>query len=71
MIKYLIVIEQAENNYSAYSPDLTGCIATGRTRDEVRQAIREAIALHIQGMIEDHLPLPEPRTAADYVAISA
>lgn len=71
MPRFLVVIERTENNYSAYSPDLPGCIATGRTLDEVRQAMREAIALHIQGMIEDHLPLPEPRATADYVAISA
>lgn len=71
MPRFLVVIERTENNYSAYLPDLPGCIATGRTLDEVRQAMREAIALHIQGMIEDHLPLPEPRATADYVAISA
>ena len=70
MLKYLIVIEKTENNYSAYSPDLPGCVATGRSLTEVRQAMQEAITLHIQGLQEDCLPVPEPRASADYVAVA-
>jgi predicted RNase H-like HicB family nuclease len=69
MLKYLIVIEKTKNNYSAYSPDLPGCIATGRSLAQVRQAMQEAITLHIQGLQEDRLPVPEPRASADYVAV--
>lgn len=66
-MKYLVVVEKAENNYSAYVPDLPGCIATGRTRDEVHQQIRAAIALHVEGLREDGLSIPEPQTQAEFV----
>ncbi len=55
-----IVIEKAENNYAAYAPDLPGCVATGKTVEETEQQIREAIELHLHGMREDGLPIPEP-----------
>jgi len=70
MRKFLIVIEKADNNYSAYSPDLPGCVATGATPEEVTRAMREAIELHIQGLLEDNLPVPEPRALAEYVAVA-
>jgi len=70
MRKFLIVIERAEGNYSAYSPDLDGCVATGRTVEEVRRAMQEAIALHIKGMQEDGLPIPTTEAIADYVAVA-
>ena len=64
---YLAVIEKAGANYSAYVPDLPGCVATGRTREEVRELISAAVAMHLDGMREDGLPIPEPTTSADVV----
>ncbi|MBI2329761.1 MAG: type II toxin-antitoxin system HicB family antitoxin [Chloroflexi bacterium] len=55
MRKYLVIFEQAGDNYSAYPPNIPGCIATGATRDEVEKSIREAIVFHIEGLIEDGL----------------
>ena len=62
-----VVIEQANGNLSAYVPDLPGCVATGDTVEVVEANIREAIRLHIEGLREDRLPVPEPRAIADYV----
>ena len=70
MRKFLIVIEKANDNYSAYSPDLPGCVATGRTPGEVTRAMQEAIEMHIQGLLEDNLAVPEPRALAEYVAVA-
>jgi predicted RNase H-like HicB family nuclease len=70
MSRYLIVIEKAKSNYSAYSPDLPGCIATGKTRTETLQNMREAIEMHVHGLLEDKLPVPKPVASADYVAIA-
>jgi predicted RNase H-like HicB family nuclease len=70
MARYLIVIEKAKSNYSAYSPDLPGCIATGKTRTETLQNMREAIEMHVHGLLEDKLPVPKPVASADYVAIA-
>ena len=67
MHKYLVVFERAGDNYSAYSPDVPGCIATGGTRDEVERTIREAINFHIEGLKEDGLPLPEPASFTEYI----
>ena len=61
---YLIIIELAERNFSAYSPDLPGCVATGKTRAEVEQRMQTAIALHLKGLREDGLPIPEPVSEA-------
>lgn len=69
MKKYAIVIEQGENNLSAYVPDLPGCITTGRTVQEVESNIREAIELHLEGLLEDGEPIPEPHTAVTYVEL--
>jgi predicted RNase H-like HicB family nuclease len=69
MYRYLVIIESGEHNYSAYVPDLPGCITTGATYEEVQKNIREAIALHLRGMIEDHEPIPVPQTAAEYADI--
>lgn len=68
-MRYLVVIERADGNYSAYSPDLPGCAATGRTREEVRRNMAEAIAMHLRGLAEDGLPVPEPIAEADYVSV--
>ena len=70
-MRYAIVIEQAENNYSAYVPDLPGCIATGATLDEVEQQIREAIEFHLEGMREDGVPAPQPSSRVEYVDVAA
>ena len=66
-MRYGVVIEKAESNYSAYVPDLPGCIATGRTVEEVEREIREAIRFHIDGLLEDGQPVPSPTTICDYV----
>jgi predicted RNase H-like HicB family nuclease len=66
-MRYAIVIEKAEGNYSAYVPDLPGCVATGATVAVVEAEIRDAIRLHIEGLKEDGLPVPEPTSIADYV----
>ncbi len=68
-MKYAVVIEKATNNYSAYAPDLPGCVATGRTRSEAAQQIREAIAFHLEGLREDGASIPEPRTSTDVVEV--
>jgi predicted RNase H-like HicB family nuclease len=68
MYRFLVVIERASNNYSAYSPDLPGCIATGLTRAEAEKNIYEAIEMHVQGLLDDNLPIPE--SFAEYVAIA-
>lgn len=70
-MRYAIVVEKAANNYSAYVPDLPGCIATGRTIEEAEHEIREAIEFHIEGMIEDGLPVPQPTSIVQYVEIAA
>jgi predicted RNase H-like HicB family nuclease len=70
-MRYAIVIETAEGNFSAYVPDLPGCVATGATIDEVNAEIREAIAFHVEGLREDGLPVPAPESRVDYVEVSA
>ncbi len=70
-MRYAVVIEKAEHNYSAYVPDLPGCIATGDTVAEVQRAIREAIELHLAGMREDGLPVPPPASRVDYIDVAA
>ena len=71
MHRFLIVIEDAGENYSAYSPDLPGCVATGATREETERNMYEAIQLHIAGLIEDGLPIPQSTTVAEYVVVGA
>lgn len=70
-MRYAIVIEQAQGNFSAYVPDLPGCIATGSTVDEAEAEIRQAITLHIEGMREDGLPIPAPLSKVEYVEVAA
>lgn len=69
MSRFLVVIEKAENNYSAYSPDLPGCVATGVTVDEVKKNMHAAIEMHVRGLREDNLPIPESHSLAEYVAV--
>ncbi|HUB14619.1 MAG TPA: type II toxin-antitoxin system HicB family antitoxin [Acetobacteraceae bacterium] len=68
MMRYAVVIERAEGNFSAYVPDLPGCVATGATIAEVEREIRGAIRFHIEGLKQDGLPVPEPSALAAYVA---
>jgi predicted RNase H-like HicB family nuclease len=70
MRRFLIIIEQAESNCSAYSPDLLGCVATGATPEETKARMQAAIDMHVQGLREDHLPIPEPSAIAEYVEIA-
>jgi len=69
MIRYLIIIEKAPRNYSAFSPDLPGCAATGRTRATAEKNMRKAIEMHVRGLRRDNQPLPEPRSSAEYVNV--
>ena len=66
-MRYAIVIEKAEGNYSAYVPDLPGCVATGDTIETVEREIRDAIRFHIQGLQQEGLPVPQPTIIAEYV----
>jgi predicted RNase H-like HicB family nuclease len=70
-MRYAIVIEKAEGNYSAYVPDLPGCVSTGATVEETERAIREAIAFHLDGMRDDGTPIPPPSSQVEYVDIAA
>jgi len=65
-MQYAMIVEKGERNYSAYFPDLPGCVATGQTLEELKQAMREALELHLHGMREDGLPIPEP-SLVEYV----
>jgi predicted RNase H-like HicB family nuclease len=69
MRRFLIVVEKANGNFSAYSPDLPGCVATGATPEETTARMHQAIDLHIQGLREDQLPIPEPSATAAYVEV--
>jgi predicted RNase H-like HicB family nuclease len=68
-MRYAVVIEKGDRNYSAYVPDLPGCVSVGDTLDEVKAEIREAIEFHLEGMREDGLPIPKPSTRAEYVDV--
>lgn len=70
-MRYAIVIENAGANYSAYVPDLPGCIATGATIEECEKQIREAMEFHLEGLREDGLAVPEPASLVEYVEIAA
>jgi len=69
-MRYAVVIEKAEGNYSAYVPDLPGCVASGTTVAEVESQIREAIAFHVEGMREDGLPIPPPSSQVEYIDVT-
>jgi len=70
-MKYAVVIENAGSNFSAYVPDLPGCIATGQSIREVEREIRSAIQFHLEGMKQDGLPIPKPSSAVEYVEVAA
>jgi predicted RNase H-like HicB family nuclease len=69
MHRFLVIVEKAGKNYSAYSPDLPGCVATGKTRDETERRMHEAIELHVKGLLEDGLSIPRPHASAAFVAV--
>jgi predicted RNase H-like HicB family nuclease len=69
--RFLIVVEDAGTNFSAYSPDLPGCVATGASREEAEKNMYEAIQLHIEGLKEDGLPIPASSVAAEFVVVSS
>ena len=71
MYRFLIVIEKEKGNYSAYSPDLPGCVATGKTREEAERNMHEAVEMHVHSMLEDKLPIPKGVASAEYIAIPA
>ena len=69
MYRFLVVIERADGNYSAYSPDLPGCVGTGGTMEDVERSIYDAIQMHVQGLLEDGLPVPRSQSLAEYMAV--
>jgi predicted RNase H-like HicB family nuclease len=71
MRRYAIVVEDAGTNFAAYVPDLPGCVATAKTKKGVERLIREAIELHLAGMAEDGLAIPEPSSQVEYVEVDA
>ena len=69
-MRYAVVIEAAEGNFSAYVPDLPGCVATGANESEVTRAIREAIEFHVEGLREDGVAIPQPSSHVEYVEVA-
>ncbi|OIO00573.1 hypothetical protein COY52_05330 [Candidatus Desantisbacteria bacterium CG_4_10_14_0_8_um_filter_48_22] len=69
MHRFLIIIEKANGNYSAYSPDLPGCVATGKTREETERNMYKAIEMHIKGLTEDNLSIPKSKSFSEFVAV--
>ena len=70
MYRFLVIIEKGKQGFGAYSPDLPGCVAVGDTQEEVEENMREAIVMHLQGMIEDQEPIPSPQTMVEYMDIT-
>jgi predicted RNase H-like HicB family nuclease len=70
-MKYAVIYEKTGTGYSAYVPDLPGCVAAGATLDDVAELMRGAVEMHLEGMREDGDPIPEPTTVADYIAVPA
>ena len=69
MYKFLIVIEKLRNNYSAYAPDLPGCVATGKTKKITEKNMSEAIRMHLEGLAEEHRPIPRAKAISEYVVV--
>ena len=70
MYRFLVIIEQGETSFGAYAPDLPGCVAVGKTREEVEENMRTAIEMHVQGMIKDGEPIPSSHSDVEYMNIS-
>jgi predicted RNase H-like HicB family nuclease len=71
MKRHLIVIEQTDSGYSSYSPDLPGCVSTGKSREETEKNMREAIALHVDGLLQEGYSVPEPQASSSYIELPA
>jgi len=71
MREYVVIYEHTENNWSAYSPDVPGCMATGKTREEAERSFKDALAFHIDGLKESGLPVPEPSSETGRVTVAA
>ena len=71
MMRYAVIVEEGENSFGAYVPDLPGCAAVGETREEVLELIQEAIEFHLEGLREDGQPIPEPSSSIEYVDVRA
>ena len=71
MKAYAVIYERGKRNWSAYVPDLPGCVATGATVEETENRLRQAIVIHVQGLLEDGLTVPEPSSVVDYLEIPA
>ena len=69
-MRYAVILEKAKRNYSAYVPDLPGCVATGKTVQETLSAIRTAMEFHLEGLVEDGEPIPDPSSLVDYVEVA-
>lgn len=70
-MRYVVIVEQGDDSFGAYVPDLPGCVAVGETKEEVLRLIREAIEFHLEAMREEGLPAPEPSSSSEYVEIGA
>ena len=70
MYRFLVVIEKAKGNYSAYSPDLPGCVATGKTEKETELNMHRAMEMHVRGLLEDRQKIPAPRSISEYMAVA-
>ena len=70
-MKYLIVVEKTETGFSAYSPDLLGCVATGATEEETEANMKEAIEFHVEGLKQEGFPVPQPSTKSAYIEVAA
>ncbi|MFW5883491.1 MAG: type II toxin-antitoxin system HicB family antitoxin [Verrucomicrobiota bacterium] len=71
MYKYLIIIEKTSTGYSAYSPDLPGCVSTGATREEIERNMKEAIEFHLEGMQAEGYPIPVPASESAYLEVAS
>ncbi|MBA2511412.1 MAG: type II toxin-antitoxin system HicB family antitoxin [Rubrobacter sp.] len=70
-MRYVVIVEQGENGFGAYVPDLPGCVAVGDTREEALRLIGEAVELHLEGLREEGLPIPKPSSSSEYVEVGA
>ena len=70
-MRYVVIIEEGNNSFGAYVPDLPGCVAVADTKEEVLELIQEAIEFHIEGLREDGQPIPEPSSSIEYVEVRA
>jgi len=70
-VRYVVIVEQGESSIGAYVPDLPGCVAVGETKVEVLRLVGEAVELHLEGMREEGLPIPEPSFSSEYVEVGA